>query len=267
MSSPPRGRTSVSIQARDGILEIILEKDLKAGDQLPSEAELTKILSVSRPTLREAMRLLEQEGLIITQHGVGRFLTATAALKVERPITTYESITQMLNDMGYAPVTRVLGIAEDGGDAAARKALALEAGAQAFVMRRVREADGKPLVYSIETVPRRALPEGVVAADLEGSLNDLLERGGNRPRMSAASVSAAELPKSAPSAIRNKYHGPWLLISEVCFTDEGRPIVFARDYHRGDLFSFTFPRRCAATAEAVAGERTASLPMSLEFNP
>jgi GntR family transcriptional regulator len=61
--------------------------------------------------------------------------------------------------------------------------------------------------------------------------------------MSSASVSAVELPKLIARIVGAKHAGPWLLITETCFTDKGEPVVFARDYHRGDAFSFNFSRR------------------------
>jgi GntR family transcriptional regulator len=61
--------------------------------------------------------------------------------------------------------------------------------------------------------------------------------------MSSASVSAVELPKPIARIVGAKHAGPWLLITETCFTDKGEPVVFARDYHRGDAFSFNFSRR------------------------
>jgi len=36
---------------------------------------------------------------------------------------------------------------------------------------------------------------------------------------------------------------PWLLITELCFTEQGKPVIYAQDYHRGDAFSFNFSRR------------------------
>ena len=50
------------------------------------------------------------------------------------------------------------------------------------------------------------------------------------------------LPKRVKGAraLDPKHAGPWLLITEICFTARGEPVVFARDYHRGDSFSFNF---------------------------
>ena len=48
----------------------IINGDVMAGDPLPNEAELTTLFGVSRPTLREALRLLESDGLIEVKRGV-----------------------------------------------------------------------------------------------------------------------------------------------------------------------------------------------------
>jgi DNA-binding FadR family transcriptional regulator len=53
------------------IQEIILSGKLKPGEILPSERELKEMMQVSRGTLREALRVLEQKGLIEIKLGVG----------------------------------------------------------------------------------------------------------------------------------------------------------------------------------------------------
>jgi DNA-binding FadR family transcriptional regulator len=53
------------------IQEAILEGKLKTGDILPSERELKETFNISRGTLREALRVLEQKGLIEIKLGIG----------------------------------------------------------------------------------------------------------------------------------------------------------------------------------------------------
>ena len=53
------------------IQKAILEGRLKIGDRLPSERELTELFKASRGTIREALRVLEQKGLIEIKLGVG----------------------------------------------------------------------------------------------------------------------------------------------------------------------------------------------------
>ncbi len=54
----------------DQIQEAILSGDLKTGDTLPPERELREMFKISRGTLREALRVLEQKGLIEIKLGV-----------------------------------------------------------------------------------------------------------------------------------------------------------------------------------------------------
>jgi GntR family transcriptional repressor for pyruvate dehydrogenase complex len=53
------------------IQEAILDGRLKTGDTLPSERQLKDMFNISRGTLREALRVLEQKGLIEIKLGVG----------------------------------------------------------------------------------------------------------------------------------------------------------------------------------------------------
>lgn len=60
------------------VQELIRSERLKPGDRLPSERELAGLLNVSRPVLREALRILVANGQLSVRHGRGVF--------IERPI-------------------------------------------------------------------------------------------------------------------------------------------------------------------------------------
>ena len=58
------------------IREFICDGILKPGDRLPAERELAERLEVSRSSLREAMRALELQGLVVSRPGAGTFVSA-----------------------------------------------------------------------------------------------------------------------------------------------------------------------------------------------
>lgn len=64
-----RVRTYEQVMAQ--IEERILDGRLKAGDHLPSERELASLLGVSRPSLRESLRVLEALGVVDIRRGGG----------------------------------------------------------------------------------------------------------------------------------------------------------------------------------------------------
>ncbi len=101
---------SIKSDNRHLYLQVIdrLKHDIETGvykekQKLPSEFELAKQLGVSRATLREALRVLEEENIIIRRHGVGTFVNA-------RPLFTsgieqLSIVTDMIRQAGRKPGT------------------------------------------------------------------------------------------------------------------------------------------------------------------
>ncbi|WP_328805918.1 FadR/GntR family transcriptional regulator [Salipiger abyssi] len=67
----PAPRRSRPVQLADTIKEWVVEHELRAGDRLPGEAELMARYGRSKGTVREAMRILEAQGLVETRTGPG----------------------------------------------------------------------------------------------------------------------------------------------------------------------------------------------------
>lgn len=67
----PRARRSRPLRVADAIKDWVVERGLQPGDRLPGEGELIKRFAMSKGTIREAMRLLQAQGLIETKTGPG----------------------------------------------------------------------------------------------------------------------------------------------------------------------------------------------------
>ncbi|MFI2025654.1 UTRA domain-containing protein [Streptomyces olivaceoviridis] len=110
-------------------------------------------------------------------------------------------------------------------------------------LERLRSDGDDPLVYSVASIVRDAIPGPVRHFDWSGSLSDMLAAHGHPPVSSAARLSAVELPEDVQRRYSLGGFGPWLLISETVITPAGRPVLYAEDYHRGDAFAFNVLRR------------------------
>jgi GntR family transcriptional repressor for pyruvate dehydrogenase complex len=69
VSNPPRLQGQVRL-----VLDHIESQGLQGGDRLEPERELAKILGISRPSLREAIQILQVQGRLRVKHGIGIFI-------------------------------------------------------------------------------------------------------------------------------------------------------------------------------------------------
>ncbi len=243
MEEPLRDSRTLAVQLRDRIADLIRSEGLKPGDKLPTEAQLTQRFKISRPALREALKLLEQDDIIYVEHGRGRFVSALSAVQVDRPITVFESVTDMTRHYGYKPINKVLSISEEKPDKRLEEDLQLAEGERVIRIERLRLHDDAPILYCVDYVPRSIIPTRLFDIDWSGSLIALLDTYRNRPRMSSATVSAVMLPQDVVERHDLGDFGPALLIKEICFNAAGVPVNYAIDYHRGSHFSFSLMRK------------------------
>jgi len=69
------------------IQDMIMRGELKNGDKLPPERELTQTLNIGRPALREALKALEVIGLIESRHGQGNFIVNNTENSFFKPLS------------------------------------------------------------------------------------------------------------------------------------------------------------------------------------
>jgi GntR family transcriptional regulator, trehalose operon transcriptional repressor len=84
----------------------IKNKTYQENDLLPSENELVKIYDASRATIRQALKILEEKGLIQKQKGRGSVVIASS--KLNFPISGLTSYKELQNSLGFESVTEVI---------------------------------------------------------------------------------------------------------------------------------------------------------------
>ncbi len=68
-------RTRIPEEIVSQVLQLVRDGAIKPGDRLPPERELAQQLNVSRASVREAMRLMDIQGLVIIRPGAGTYIT------------------------------------------------------------------------------------------------------------------------------------------------------------------------------------------------
>lgn len=220
----------------------MIEKDgLAIGTQLPSESDLATTFEVGRSTVREALKLLEEDGRVHVRHGYGRFVAQIHA--VEAPITKLESVTEMAERLGFQVSRRVLDLTSGRARPDEMQALGLQAGADVVRLTRLWTQEDDPLIYSVDVLARSLLGSEPEAVDWTGSLLAMLEQLGHRLVATTALIRAARIPEAAKKEVGAHANDPWLLLVQRGSVADGTPVLYSHDYHRGDLFTFEALRR------------------------
>jgi GntR family transcriptional regulator len=236
-------RRALPLVVRDRLLEQIRDGQLRPGAQIPPEPALCEAFGVSRSTVREAIKLLERDGVIDVQHGRGSFVTGMAQLGRERPVTRFESVTEMMRRLGYTVENRVLDVQERHPTEEEATELGLGTDELVVHLERLRLHEGQPFVLSVNVVARAVFAGPLEDVDWGASMIDLLDERGRVVVASSAHLRATPAPQSLLAAGLDSPGDPWLLISETCVTAAGEPVLLAHDYHRGDAFTFHAVRR------------------------
>ena len=157
------------------ILQLIDERQLREGAQLPPEAKLALEAGVSLVTVRRALAELATQGIVRREQGRGTFVSRP---RVRAETTRMGSLRNGLHlDARSKLKTRVLGCSVRGASAEESEALGLAAGASVWELVRLRLLNGRPLILEVSAIPKLLAPDlGThFDADPARSLYDLLE--------------------------------------------------------------------------------------------
>ena len=149
-------------QIADELRARVASGEYAAGRLLPSESELSGEFDVSRVTIRKALEMLRDEGLVNARQGFGWFV---AGETVRQPLARLATIEDQMRASGVKPERRVLEFAFEKAPRDVAKSLGTN---QVLRVKRVNLADGEP--FAIVTVWCAAdLGQNLSRADVERS--------------------------------------------------------------------------------------------------
>ncbi|MCB1488000.1 MAG: GntR family transcriptional regulator [Bauldia sp.] len=225
----------------NALREQILSGRLAGGTRLVPEAQLARNLSISRPTLREAIRVLAREGLLEVKHGVGTFVVSEPS-PILGSLEMMRSMTDLIRSVGGEPSVSDLEMEVTGASSAVADALEIAPETQVTHISRVRLIDGRPLVFSHEYLHLSTVDEDfkLLSSFDGGSLYEFLRSKCARP-ISHSRVLITAVAADADNArwLKLKRNAPLLLVRETHFDFNGRPILYAVSYHNSEVVEFT----------------------------
>jgi len=128
---------------------------LPYGQKLPSERELAENYEIDRKTLRKAISILIDEGLLESLQGKGTYITQQA---ITYRIETLDNLAQTMTDSGIMPATRLLYKEKRAAGPKYARLLEIDPGDEVLRIVRLRLGDGEPLALQDTYVPVALIP-------------------------------------------------------------------------------------------------------------
>jgi GntR family transcriptional regulator len=231
MTEVPSSRTPEEV--RRALAEQIGSGGLRPGQRLGAERALAAEFGVSRATLRQALAVLAEGGVVrrVPGRGGGTFV---AKGKIERDLSRIVGVPELLRSQGVVAGTRVLSARLAEADDLTAQALRGRPGELVVDLVRIRLADGSPFSLEHAAFPARRFP-GLLELPLGGSVYELLEEHFGAEPADAVERIEVVLASSGDAAILDVEPGaPLMAITRTTTDSDGEPIEFSRDLFRAD---------------------------------
>lgn len=219
------------------------------GKRLDTQRSLAREFGVTLMTLRQALDLLERDGLIARRHGLGTFVARPA---IDYDILHLRALAGDLSALGEDVATRFLRSYTEPADARVAKPLGLAERAEVFVLERLRLVDGEPVSFQASYLPA-ALGVEVSKADLAVTpLRQVLAfKLGIDITGARETVAAVSLERRAARELGCRPGIAAFRSDRVSVGADGTPVVYDRVFIPGDRFRITRQLRYDTRSECL----------------
>lgn len=235
-------RNILAGQVRRELEEMILNGELSPGDKLDSELVLSENFGVSRVTLREALKMLEDDGIIEKKNGVGTFITIPNPFISGRLEIDF-SLSEAAGKAGMPLQTMNMSYEFRAPSKREQKKLALQPGENVVCFNRKRYLNGQCITLSFDVLPAAFLTKGKAEELKDHSLYRFMEQECGYEIVSGdAELSATIATEHYAEEMELNVGDPLLLIEQTDYEVDGKPLLFSREYYSSKRFKFKIKR-------------------------
>ena len=225
------------------VKERIDNGQLKSGDAIPTEAEISATLDISRPTVRQCMQELVNEGFLTRQKGKGTFVTQQ---KIEiNYIAKHESFHEIISHYGCKPLTHVLDFQRIDAIPSINEIMQLSADEPLYYLRRICMANGETMLYTESYTQADRFPDllqyDFSTLSLYATLRDVYHAPVKMVRREIGATNASQ----ADADMLNTRKGRAIfLVYNLAFDEHDRPIEYSVSRYRSEIIKFTNYMKC-----------------------
>jgi len=228
----------------DSIREAILDGRLSPGEQLPSEPAFSTQLGVSRTTLRDALHILINDGVLERRRGVGTFVASNALIHFQEGLETLVGTTELIRKQGYQPGTAETRWGTTSASETLAEIFGIPPESKLLHISRTRTANGIPVIHSEEYLPADLLSSDTVDR-LEGdwSLYELLDSSNHGVVSAVSKVIPIAADESLAARLHVKVSHPLLLLRQTHYSHDRQPVLYCENFHNSTLIDFHVLRK------------------------
>lgn len=234
-------RDTLVDRTKKEIVNLIFQRNLSKGDRFFSIEELSALLSVSKATIREAIRSLEQLHFLEVRQGKGIYL-AMDPKSLGKNIAQLKSVTEMAQESGIELKTFSWEVQELWADQDLAEKLKVDVGHPLSKIVRLRGFENEVMVY-LEDIISREVVADFKPLEWQGSFFQALEKRGIFVAYSIARIIPYLPEGEMKRKLKLKKSTAFLLLEHLHFDTHGKPIAFSKDYYHGKYFHFEVIRK------------------------
>lgn len=207
-------------------------------EKIPSETMLAEMLGISRGTIKQAIKQLSEEGILIQIHGKGTFvvkkqLESSAA-------SNLVSIGETLHNGGGQFETKLLEMDIQASEESHHTALQLSEDEQIYYLKRLRYYEDTPVILLENHLPVKMFPELTKFNFDEDTLFNIIEREYQiKIRNGRRSFWAINAEGMTANLLEINEGTPIIFLEQITYSDGGKPIESSKVWIRSDKVKLT----------------------------
>lgn len=222
-------------QLHETILKKVESGEYGPGDRIPSEQQLSEMYGVSRITVRNALKRLVDEDILVKKHGKGTFVTMPEYVE---SLFAGGSFTESCLQISAVPGTHIIASEKITADAELASHLEMTEGSQAICLTRLRIVDGLPAIFEKDYFQPRF--DFLMQIDLQDkSILDVIRKyTGMQLKEFADVFDVCNATDFQAHQLDCAPGTPLLYIKQTVYAEKRRLMYFNKQYIRTDRYKY-----------------------------
>lgn len=222
-------------QIKDILIARISEGVWKSGDLIPTEIELMEEFNVSRTTIRQAITVLVQDGLLEKQQGRG---TTIKSLKLTGSLERLTGFAEEILERGHVPNSKLLRAEFRDDLFTEKKNLHVHNNETVLSIHRIRFANDEPIAFEKTSWPKH-IGEILMQHDLNGAkFYQILEENNIFLKSAEETISAVNATSYEADLLGVSPGTALLEMKRLSYGVDGEPIEFTQTKFRSDRYQY-----------------------------